>query len=80
MLLPTNDGFVGLDSLTLPTNPGTYLYTLNGYDAGTKPTSRQPRPYPARPAAATTQCAMTAIMLRFIRGWSPPLTAWPARP
>ena len=24
MLLPTNDGFVGLDSWTIPTTPGTY--------------------------------------------------------
>lgn len=36
MLLPTNDGFVGLDSLTIPTTPGTYVYQLNGYDAGTE--------------------------------------------
>lgn len=26
MILPSNDGFVGLDSLTLPTAPGTYVY------------------------------------------------------
>jgi len=36
MLLPTNDGFVGLDSLEIPTEPGTYTYQLNGYDAGTE--------------------------------------------
>ncbi len=36
MLLPTNDGFVGLDSLVLPTAPGTYRYALNAYDAGTE--------------------------------------------
>jgi len=36
MLLPTNDGFVGLDGLTLPTTPGAYVYSLNGYDAGTE--------------------------------------------
>ena len=36
MLLPTNDGFVGLDALPIPTAPGTYRYTLNGYDAGTE--------------------------------------------
>ncbi|BFM12357.1 spondin domain-containing protein [Simiduia litorea] len=36
MLLPSNDGFVGLDSLTLPTEPGTYTYNLNAYDAGTE--------------------------------------------
>lgn len=36
MLLPTNDGFVGLDALAIPTAPGTYRYTLNGYDSGTE--------------------------------------------
>lgn len=36
MLLPTNDGFVGLDSLVLPSTPGTHTYYLNGYDAGTE--------------------------------------------
>jgi len=36
MLLPTNDGFVGLDALSIPTAAGTYRYTLNGYDAGTE--------------------------------------------
>ena len=36
MLLPTNDGFMGLDSLRIPIIPGTYTYYLNGYDAGTE--------------------------------------------
>lgn len=36
MLLPTNDGFVGLNSISLPTAPGTYTYTVNAYDAGTE--------------------------------------------
>jgi hypothetical protein len=36
MLLPTNDGFVGLDSYTIPRIPGTYTVYLNGYDAGTE--------------------------------------------
>lgn len=36
MILPTNDGFMGLDSITLPTAPGRYEYYLNGYDAGTE--------------------------------------------
>ncbi|OUS32737.1 hypothetical protein A9Q98_01045 [Thalassotalea sp. 42_200_T64] len=36
MLLPTNDGFVGLDSWMLPTTAGTYHFTLNAYDAGTE--------------------------------------------
>lgn len=36
MLLPTNDGFVGLDSWEIPTEMGTYTMYLNGYDAGTE--------------------------------------------
>lgn len=36
MMLPTNDGFVGLDSLRIPRVPGTYRYYLYGYDAGTE--------------------------------------------
>ena len=36
MLLPTNDGFVGLDSIRIPRFPGTYSYYLYGYDAGTE--------------------------------------------
>lgn len=36
MLLPTNDGFVGLNAMRIPSATGTYRYTLNGYDAGTE--------------------------------------------
>lgn len=36
MLLPTNDGFVGLDSLALPTTAGSYHYDLLAYDAGSE--------------------------------------------
>jgi hypothetical protein len=36
MLLPTNDGFVGLDALRIPKWRGNYTYFLNGYDAGTE--------------------------------------------
>ena len=36
MVLPTNDAFVGLDSMMLPTTVGTYTYYLNAYDAGTE--------------------------------------------
>ena len=36
MLLPTNDGFVGLDSWTIPSEVGEYTIYLNGYDAGTE--------------------------------------------
>jgi len=36
MLLPTNDGFVGLNSWKIPTEVGTYTFILNAYDAGTE--------------------------------------------
>ncbi|MCU7917531.1 MAG: spondin domain-containing protein [Candidatus Thiodiazotropha sp. (ex Dulcina madagascariensis)] len=36
MLLPTNDGFVGLDGLRIPKKKGTYTYFLYGYDAATE--------------------------------------------
>ncbi|MDA7746572.1 spondin domain-containing protein [Psychromonas sp.] len=36
MMLPTNDGFIGLDSWNIPTEAGTYTVLLNAYDAGTE--------------------------------------------
>lgn len=36
MLVPTNDGFVGLNAIEIPKTPGTYIYTVAGYDAGTE--------------------------------------------
>ena len=36
MLLPTNDGFVALNSVEIPTEPGTYEFYANAYDAGTE--------------------------------------------
>lgn len=36
MMLPTNDGFVGLDSWMIPSEAGTYHIYLNAYDAGTE--------------------------------------------
>jgi len=36
MLLPTNDGFVGLDAWPIPAAAGSYTILLNGYDAGTE--------------------------------------------
>ncbi len=36
MLLPTNDGFVGLDALKVPKKKGRHVFYLNAYDAGTE--------------------------------------------
>ena len=36
MLLPTNDGFLGLNSVRIPHRQGTYTFFVRGYDAGTE--------------------------------------------
>ena len=36
MILPTNDGFVALNSIEIPEEPGTYIYYAKAYDAGTE--------------------------------------------
>ena len=36
MILPSNDGFIGLDTWAIPEQPGTYTVYLNAYDAGTE--------------------------------------------
>lgn len=36
MLLPTNDAFAGLNAVVIPTEPGTYVYNVPAYDAGTE--------------------------------------------
>jgi len=36
MLLPTNDGFAGVDGWKIPTAPGVYWISVNAYDAGTE--------------------------------------------
>ncbi|GGB21313.1 spondin domain-containing protein [Agarivorans gilvus] len=36
MILPSNDGFIGLDDWVIPEQPGTYTVYLNAYDAGTE--------------------------------------------
>ena len=36
MLVPTNDGFMALNAIDIPTTPGTYTYNVTAYDAGTE--------------------------------------------
>ncbi len=36
MLLPTNDAFAGLNAVEIPTDPGTYVFNVPAYDAGTE--------------------------------------------
>lgn len=36
MMVPTNDGFIGLNAIDIPTTPGVYTYEVSAYDAGTE--------------------------------------------
>lgn len=36
MMLPTNDGFIALNSVQIPTKKGTYKYAVNAHDSGTE--------------------------------------------
>ena len=36
MILPSNDGFMGLNASNIPTEPGTYTYNVPAYDSGTE--------------------------------------------
>ena len=36
MILPSNDGFMGLNAIEIPTEPGRYVYSVNAYDSGTE--------------------------------------------
>ncbi len=36
MLLPTNDAFMGLNAVTIPAEPGVYVFNVPAYDAGTE--------------------------------------------
>jgi len=36
MILPSNDGFMGLNAIEIPTAPGVYTYDVNAYDSGTE--------------------------------------------
>lgn len=36
MILPSNDGFIGLDNWAVPSEAGTYIVYLNAHDAGTE--------------------------------------------
>lgn len=36
MLIPTNDAFLGLNGVEIPTAPGVYVYDVPAYDSGTE--------------------------------------------
>lgn len=52
MMIPTNDGFVAMDNVVIPTTAGTYTYLLNAYDAGTEANNEILVPGAGAPGAA----------------------------
>ena len=61
MLLPSNDGFMGMNSMPIPTEVGTYSYNISAYDAGTEGNDETvgsgapgERGYPAPPPIAAS--------------------------
>lgn len=53
MLLPTNDGFVGLNSWKIPSEAGTYTLYLTAYDAGTEKNDELASSIPNAPFVTT---------------------------
>ena len=49
MMLPTNDGFIGLNNWKVPTTPGIYVININAYDAGTEANTELIADIPADP-------------------------------
>ena len=47
MMLPTNDGFVAMNGVKIPTEAGTYKYVLNAHDAGTEANTEKTADIPA---------------------------------
>jgi len=60
MMLPTNDGFVAMNSMKIPTTAGTYTYMLNAYDAGTEANDELAANIP-NPAGDITSSGATGI-------------------
>lgn len=77
MLLPTNDGFVALNAINIPTTPGTYSFYANAYDAGTEGNDEVrgsgspgeagfPVPPPLEPMVGTGATGITAAAEGFV--------------
>lgn len=70
MMLPTNDGFIGLNAIDIPTEAGTYTYNVNAYDAGTEANDELstsfPTPGPIAAAAGTGGTGIAASIETFV--------------
>jgi hypothetical protein len=68
MMLPTNDGFIGLNNWKVPTEAGTYTININAYDAGTEANTELITDIPADPGAhaGTGATGMTATVEGYV--------------
>lgn len=77
MILPSNDGFMGLNSVAIPSAPGRYVYHVNAYDAGTEGNDEvvgsgapgapgYPAPPPVRAASGTNGTGINAAAEGFV--------------
>lgn len=61
MMLPTNDGFIALNNITIPSTNGTYTYYLNAYDAGTEANDELKGSIPQPPFAPINDSGATGV-------------------
>jgi len=68
MMLPTNDGFIAMNSVKIPTEVGTYKYVLNAHDAGTEANSELTADIPGAGgfAAGTGATGISAAIEGFV--------------
>ena len=68
MMLPTNDGFIGLNDWKVPTEAGTYTININAYDAGTEANTEIITDIPADPGAhaGTGATGLTSTIEGFV--------------
>ena len=68
MMLPTNDGFVALNSVKIPTTAGTYKFVLNAHDAGTEANDELSAniPNPSGTITASGATGLTATVEGFV--------------
>ena len=68
MMLPTNDGFIGLNNWKVPTEAGTYTININAYDAGTEANTEIITDIPADPGshAGTGATGMTTTVEGYV--------------
>jgi len=70
MILPSNDGFIGLHNWKIPTQPGVYRVNLDAYDSGTEANdeigANIPQPGPTSAGIGTGGTGVTTLVEGFV--------------